>query len=89
MHDDTTNPVVKNHLDYATRFKQNLKEYSQSIGLIMIGVFFISVSMCYYLVDYLFFNKNGPPIVVAILSIILCLGLAVGAIAITSLRKPK
>ena len=89
MTKDTATPAVDDTQTYAMRFKKNLKEYSQSIGLVMIAVFLISVSMCYYLVDYLFFNKSGLPIVVAILSIILCLGLAVGVIAITSLRKPK
>lgn len=74
---------------YANRFQKNLKDYYESIGLVMIGVFIISITMCYYLVDYFFFNKTGEPIIVTLISTVFCIGMAVGVIAITSLRKTK
>lgn len=86
--DNHSSPDAKTD-DYASRFKANVKEYSSHVGLLMIAVFVISITMCYYLIDYFLFGKNGEPFIVVLLSALACLGLALGTIALISIKKPN
>ena len=86
--DNHSSPDTKTP-DYTSRFKANLKEYTSHVGLLMIAVFIISITMCYYLVDYFLFGKNGEPFIVVILSAIACASLALCTIALISIKKPN